>query len=172
MNKITVAFLISFVLVCGCSQEDNPQIANSIELYLLKSYTLVNETCQINELTCQLEESPLIKYDEFISYQPGEHTFKISESAISKIKQLDETVAGIAFAITADGDIVYTGYFWSVYSSLGCMWNVAYRQYIGYVDGMQIHNSYPESVSSPGYPDNRNHPLIVETFRKDKKLVE
>ena len=105
-------FVISLIVVgtLGC-ENDNDMPGAKVEMYMLDVYSTVNNGCQIDELTTITKEDPVIRYIDFLSYDPAEYTFELSSSAVNKINSLEHSENGLAFAITVDNTIVYTGYF-------------------------------------------------------------
>ena len=67
---------------------------------------------QIDESSVITESTPLLTYADFLSYNSSTRTFEISENGILKVKNLSHSTHGIAFAIKADRELVYSGYFW------------------------------------------------------------
>jgi hypothetical protein len=157
--KIAPALLL--VLLCllmsGCELGKD---VGEVELYLLESYETLEGSCEIKNSSVVTRESPLVTYEDFLTYNADEFFFMITDEAKESIQSLQHSVRGLAFAITSDREVVYTGYFWPSYSSLGCNWVVIDRLgYPGYPEGSEI-------------IDHRNDRRILDQFRRDGKLVE
>ena len=101
-SAIIFFITIGFTLI-SCRHEENfNQAGGVVELYLLDSYeTLEFTNFQIDETTVRTLHEPLIYYHEFINYNSQDHTFTLSEGAKVKIKNLDHSVHGLAFAVNA-----------------------------------------------------------------------
>ena len=78
----------------------------------------------------------------------------------------------MAFAVAADEELAYTGYFWPGYSSMGCQWITTDPLFIGNRNTMTMGLGYPGLIEGTSIPDNRNDPRILEIFRADGKLIE
>lgn len=174
--KNTVFSIILIVLFplffCACEKISN-ESTGGVELYLLESYETTGQSCEIELASVVLDSAPLIRYPDFKSYDSKEYVFKITNSAKEAIEALEYPVNGVPFAITADGEVVYTGYFWPPYSSLICQWTVIDPLMIwGESDELHVVLGYPGPMEDSVIPDERNNEKILEIFRKDGKLIE
>ena len=164
--------LFVLVIVFGCEKnEDYIDDSNSkVELYLIDSYSRIANSCQIDENTVIAENSPLIYYSDFLSYDPKEYLFELSERAIEAIKDLEHSVYGLAFAVKANDTLIYTGYFWPSSSSASCNWTVIdpFTTYIG--NKVQIRLGYPGLFQGQVIQDKRNDNRILGIFKQDNKL--
>ena len=79
---------------------------------------------------------------------------------------------GIAFAVTVNDEIIYTGYFWPSFSSQSCGWVVIDPLSIGFGNSMRVNLGYPSQEFATGVTDNRNASQILDVFRRDHKLIE
>ncbi|MCK5823367.1 MAG: hypothetical protein KAG95_05145 [Bacteroidales bacterium] len=177
MKKYFIYFeliaIFSLTFIACDKNEDLETVSGNVELYLLQSFETVENTDQINETSVITNENPLICYSDFISYDSKNYIFKISDAAIQTIQNIEFPVNGVAFAIKANNDLIYTGYFWPGYSSAGCNWVV-----IDPIVSLSLHNElrvklgYPGQIQGTIIPDNRNDVRILEIFRRDNKLIE
>ena len=177
MGRKILGFILLIVIGFGqnsCQQQNDVNPAKGeIELYLLASYETSDSTnFQIIESTAHIQSKPLLSYSDFISYNPEKYTFKISDIAKIKIKELDHRLNGLAFALTADNKIIYTGYFWPGYSSMSCDWIVIDPIMINEENKMIVRLGYPGPIQGINIPDNRNDRRLLEIFRRDNKLIE
>lgn len=164
---------ICTLIVISCNRnEDLVNPADSIELYLLESYETVEGTCIISESSCKIETVPVISYSDFISYNSTNYTFEITNEAIEAVNNLEHSLSGLAFAITADREIIYTGYFWPMISSLACNWTTISPDIIEFSNEMRVNLGYPAQTEGVSIDDKRNHPIIISTFKRDGKLIE
>ena len=146
--------------------------AGEVELYLLSSFSTIGEGCAIEESSVELNTRALIPYQDLLSYEPATCTFNLSLAAADTVKNLEHSVRGIAFAVTADGELVYTGYFWPSYSSLACQWITTDPLFIFGEKQLKMGLAYPGLMDGENIPDRRNDPHILEIFRNDGKLIE
>ncbi len=172
MTKIYRALLIAFLgwTLFFC-QDSEISPGKKVELYLLESFETVDNTCQIDEEAVKLQDWPLIGYSDFVSYDASEHIFELSDPGNEYISDQGFTLHGEPFAITVDGEIIYTGYFWAGFSSTGCLWVVTDPFFADDI-GLQIQLGYPGEIDGVEIPDRRNDPRILATFRQDGKLIE
>lgn len=159
------------ILLPSCEKEGSG-VTGVVELYLLKSHETLDAWGGIDSASVVPEEEPLIAYSEFTSYDPENHVFTITESARAAVSNLEVPVQGIPFAVEADGTPVYTGYFWPAYSSQSCQWIVVDPVRVSFSNEMKVELGYPGLFEGFRIPDQRNHPLILNIFRRDGKLVE
>lgn len=146
---------------------------DKVELYLLESYTKIENTrAQIDESTVITHDSPLITYSDFLSYDKSEYAFELSDEAKSTIMDLEHSVAGIAFAIKVDDDLIYTGYFWPSYSSASCDWVVIDPMHLYLGNTLLLRMGYPGPPEGVVIPDNRNDIRILNVFEADNKLKD
>jgi len=160
----------SCILLTGC--ETGSTGVGEVELYLLESYETVGGGFEISTSSVVVKETPLIPYDDFISYNSDDHIFLITDEAKEAVQSLQHSVRGVAFAVTAGREIVYTGYFWPSYSSLGCNWVVIDPLMIFGDYELRVRLGYPGVVEGSDIPDRRNDRRILGPFRRDGKLVE
>lgn len=178
MQKWTLYLvLLAMVLLLPVSCEKNdPGVTGGVELYLLESYETADGPCQIgcriDRSTAELEKQPLICYSDFLSYDPDEHVFGISEQAMETIENIEHSVHGVAFGVTAGDELVYTGYFWPGYSSATCDWIVIDPIWLYQGNELKVQLGYPGMMEGWEIPDKRNDPRILAIFRRDGKLIE
>ena len=156
---------------CDRKRDD---VGGVVELYLLEDFQTAGERCAIDNSTVHLQGEPLIGYDDLLGYDPEDHAFHVSGAALDAVENLQHSVWGIAFGVTANGELVYTGYFWPMYSSLSCQWVIIdpiHMMMAG--DGtMRVELGYPGLIEGAEIPDSRNDPSILAIFRRDGKLIE
>ncbi|MDA3910282.1 MAG: hypothetical protein PF448_02845 [Bacteroidales bacterium] len=156
----------------GCEKnEDNIGDSNGkVALYMINSYSKIDNSSQIDENTVITENSPLIFYSDFLSYDSTECIFELSERAIEEIKDLEHSVHGLAFAIKANDTLIYTGYFWPSLSSASCDWTVIDPFMINIGNKIQVKLGYPGLVQGQIIQDKRNDRRIIRIFKQDNKL--
>ena len=171
-RKIFTYAIITFfsIMALGCEKVSSD---GKVELYLLDSYKTVREhSCQIDETTVKTKANPLISYDDFISYDPLTHEFLLSDRTVKVINNTEQSVHGIAFAIKANGEIIYTGYFWPLYLSSTCDWVYIDPILTSFDNKMEVCLGYPGPIPEQAIPDKRNDSRIIKIFKGDHKLVE
>jgi hypothetical protein len=143
-----------------------------VELYLLESYENLDQSWGIKRSSVEIESKPLIRYSEFKSYHSKKYLFSITSSAADKIEDLDHSVHGLAFAIVANDELVYTAYFWPSYSSASCDWVVVDPFMLGGRNELHVKLGYPGLLDGMQIPDERNNEAILDIFRRDGKLID
>ena len=171
--KLLYTPFILFVVVnlISCHTDDVIPGKN-VEFYLLKSFENIDNSCQINESTVVLMSDPLLRYTDLLIYDPNEYTYQLSSKAKDAINALDFPTSGLPFAVTVDGEIIYTAYFWPSYSSMSCQWAVTDPFLIDFNNGLKIELGYPGRFDGVEIPDKRNDPHILAVLRKDGKLAD
>lgn len=172
MTLKPIFYLIAGIfLFTACEESDDPEASEGIvELYLINEYETTQHAFQIDESTVTLPTQPLIGSDDFIAYNPKNHTFTISDVAKEKINHLDHKVHGIAFAVAVDRNLIYTGYFWPGYSSMSCTWVVIDPLHLYNGNELKVQLGYPGGFPDSKIPDNRNHQALINAFTQHQKL--
>lgn len=163
-------FSVAVAMVTGCEKEDNA--AGTVDIYLIASYDSGEEGILIEDSSVQLPEKPVISYDELLSYNPDNYCLKLSDKAKSAIFEAEPSVYGKAFAVVANQEVVYTGYFWPGYFSQGCNWIVIDPLRLALGNEVIIELGYPGLLNRYEVPDHRNDERILRIFRRDHKLIE
>jgi hypothetical protein len=91
-------------------------------------------------------------------------------SACQKINQLENSGHRLAFAVTANDSIVYTGYFWASFSSTPCDWVVIDPLAVSSSEILPVRLGYPGLLPEYQIPDKRNAPRIIQIFKDGNKL--
>ncbi len=159
------------LLLYSCDKQGN-DATGIVEFFLLEAYETVGEGCEIEQGSAKLETAPLIRYADLLQYDAGETTFTISPDAKETIDSMEHSVFGVPFGVTAGGELIYTGYFWPAYSSLGCQWIIIDPLFFRGENKLVVELGYPGQIDGVAIPDHRNDPRILEIFRRDGKLVE
>jgi len=170
---ITLFVILNFIFI-ACDKNENTNLKNgSVELFLLDSYKTISGTNhQIDERTIVTKAKALVPYSDFLSYNPGTNTFKISDAAKETLKSMEYPVYGIPFAIKANNVVIYTGYFWPGYSSASCDWVVIDPMALLTGNDLRVELGYPSLSEGQIIPDHRNDPQILNTFASDDKLIK
>ena len=170
--KIATIFLLGIIglIFNSCEKNNLDSVEGNVEFYLLESYQTIGNSCQIDESTVVTKAEPLIRYADLISYDPDHHVFDISGEANAAIRNMHYPVTGIAFAIKANNILIYTGYFWPGYSSLGCSWITIDPIMVDVGNTIEVKLGYPGLIEGEEIPDKRNDQRILNIFKRDHKL--
>jgi len=158
-------------IACDDKDGDKNPGYGSVDLYLLDKYKTMDNSCQIDEATVITKNKPLVAYSDLLLYDAGNHTFRISDAARESVQNLQHSVFGIAFAIKANGVIVYTGYFWPGYSSASCNWVIIDPLSLYSGNNLRVQLGYPGPIEGQVVPDKRNDKRILDIFASDNKLI-
>ncbi|PCJ82500.1 MAG: hypothetical protein COA49_00070 [Bacteroidetes bacterium] len=167
---LIIGLLVTFSSGCKNDNNVNSDSKGKVELFLIDSFSKIDNSYQIDENSVITESSPLITYADFLSYDSTEYTFELSEKAKEIIKNLEHAVHGLAFAIKANDTLIYTGYFWPSYSSASCDWIVIDPLMTNVGDKISVRLGYPGLVQGQIIQDKRNDERIIEIFKHDNKL--
>lgn len=174
--KVRLQILISLIMFLNiaCNKGNrNNDVEGDVDIFLLSDYKINNETDRdIIFDSAVLAETPFLTYANLLSYNSSDFEFIISDAAKDAIQNLEHSVRGVAFGVTANNKLVYTGYFWPSYSSALCRWLVIDPVSPNFQNDnkLVLRLGYP---SDPGnLEDNRNHPTIINIFSRDKKLID
>ena len=168
-----VSFITGFVFIVfgSCSKKDNNDpVEGNVELYLIESYSTVDNTMEIDETSIITKQQPLINYSDILSYDADEYMFTISENAKSTIQSINVPVSGMPFALKANNEIIYTGYFWPSFSSTSCFWVVIDPIQLILGNELKVELGYPGLLEGQTIPDKRNDQRILAIFNRDGKL--
>ena len=158
------------VWITSCDRAN--EVTGEVSFYLLETFNTVGDDCPIDESSVVLEAEPLITYDGLTWYDANEYEFGITEEVMETIKNMEQSVFGVPFGVTAGGELVYTGYFWPAYSSLACPWTTIDPVFMEMNHSLRVRLGYPGSIEGAEITDRRNDPRILEIFRRDGKLIE
>lgn len=166
---IALAFLLLGLTAC---EKYTGNAEGEVELYLLESYEYLDQSWGIEKSSAEVESEPLITYSEFKSYNSKKYFFSITKSAAEKVENLDHSLNGLAFAIVANEEVIYTAYFWPSYSSASCDWVVVDPLMLGGSKELHVQLGYPGLLDGMQIPDERNNEVILDIFRRDGKLID
>ena len=69
-------------------------------------------------------------------------------------------------------EIIYTGYFWTGFSSLGCDWVIIDLLIYNFKKELKVELSYPGIIIGDIIPDNRNNIRLLSILKKAGKLID
>lgn len=172
MSKKIILLLCLFPIFLFSCQEEGPDVPGEVEFYLLDFYECYFESAGIDTATMVLDENPFLNYAALKSYNSRDYFFKVSDDAKDKIEGMEHSVAGVAFAVLANKEVIYTGYFLPSYSSISLQWIVIDPVSWHLKNQMFVKLGYPGQIDGLEIPDLRNDERILQIFRRDRKLVE
>lgn len=174
MKRIRFIFVfIALVLIAfSCNKNDKDVVTGEkVELYLIASFSTIEGSQQkIDENSVVTQNNPLIYYTDLLSYNPNDYTFKLTDKAVAAINNVEHSVWGVPFAIKADNEVVYTGYFWPNISSASCNWIVIDPMMIDMKNEIKVKIGYPGPFEDLPVPDKRNDERIIRILKADNKL--
>lgn len=117
--KIIFYLLAIVALSTGCSKTDCDctSLGEDVEFYLLKSYGTAPSS-YFTITNAKIEDEPFIRFSEIEQYDDAEYEFTLKKSAIDRIKTFQQQP--VAFAVTVDREIIYSGYFRQSFLSSSC----------------------------------------------------
>ncbi len=171
MKKLILILTVFVSLFSGCDSDNiDPRSEGKVEFYLLKSFETEKQSFVIDEESITLENDPIIVYEDLTSYDQTEHSFTVKESAIALLNELEPSIEKNAFALVADGEIIYTGYFWPSYSSTSCDW-IVIDPVLAEISGvLSVKLGYPGLTPDQSIEDRRNDPRLIKVLEGDNKL--
>jgi hypothetical protein len=170
---ILSVFGLFMLIATGCEKDDrNVSAPDKVELYLIHSYSKIDNSTKIDENSVVTEKKPFISYSDFLSYDSTACVFELSDKATEAVKNIEYSSYGIAFAVKANDTLIYTGYFWSGYSSLSCDWVVIDPLMATIGNEIQVNLGYPYLTQGLTIPDKRNDKRIIRIFKQDHKLKD
>jgi len=167
-------FIILFMMIPGafaCNDDAIP--GDSVDFYALTDYQTQGPSMKIIESSVILSDSLIIPYNEIIYYRSKTHTFFITEHLSDILSDFEEHPLGRKpFAVVADGELIYTGYFWYGFMSSGCDWVVIDPIDYSGENKITVRLGYPGLIDGDQIPDKRNDPRLLRILKKDRKLID
>jgi hypothetical protein len=167
-------FIILFMMIPGafaCNDDGIP--GDSVDFYALTDYQTQGPSMKIIESSVILSDSLIIPYNEIIYYRSKTHTFFITEHLSDILSDFEEHPLGRKpFALVADGELIYTGYFWYGFMSSGCDWVVIDPIDYSGENKITVRLGYPGLIDGDQIPDKRNDPRLLRILKKDRKLID
>jgi hypothetical protein len=180
---LTLALLLIFTNAFG--QTENVQ-TNKIEIYLLKSIkpnldTVLKLRGPFLANVTDLADTAFIKNHEILGYTfkrdsakfkdsiyiDNRHKIEVTSAVTERINNLKIPLCcGRQFALTVNGDIVYTGYFWNLVSSWGCDGITAFA----YDTKIDILRKLPDYETAIDSEDPRRNSILFECLKKTNRL--
>ena len=166
MKRLLIIMTVFSCALIACEKDT----VSGLEIYLLTDFQQKSSSYEIISGSETLSKNPIISYNEIILYDSTYHVFQIESSKAQELSQKNWSVQGIAFSITINKSIIYSGYFMPGYSSLGIDWIA--------IDPLSIDSKIRVTLGYPGdWPqlasrDPRNDDRIINLLLKDNKLKQ
>lgn len=167
--KNILLFLVITAFFSSCSKKCELESAGKqLDFYFLEQYKTKANSFEILPESIVLSKIKAITYKEIYSYSKKSHCFEIDKNAIKRLNN-EPYLHSKAFALVIDNEIIYTGYFWSAFSSAICDWtNIDYLDYGNNLLCVKL--GYPTDSFGLNHPDERNNDKILELLKCDNKL--
>lgn len=141
-----------------------------LDFYFLQDYKTKSQSDAIIPESVVLSNEKAISYEEILNYNPENHGFTLKRSTIERLNA-EPSIHKRTFAVVIDGEIIYTGYFWALFSSSICDWTN-----IDYLDNgsniIYVKLGYPTDAFGNINIDERNNKKILDLLDCDGKLSD
>lgn len=174
MKKIfTVVILLAVASLNNCNKNSAETLKGTyLEFYLLDRYETTGSSQEIDPATVVISENALVSYSDIIAYNESEHLFVVCTDILNKLKANNGfDYHKKAFAVTIDKEIIYTGYFWTPFSSSICDWVTIDPTDMENNNGLKVNLGYPSNLYGNNLVDLRNDSRIILMLKRDKKLI-
>ena len=169
-------YLITCILLfVGCSiikENDKDEIGEGLCIYPTEiEYSSDLSHHLIDYKTAPIIGSPIISYDDIVSYDTTKHILDLVYSRDSLKARIGMIgVLGSPFLITLDSQKNYGGWFWTPFSSIACHWVVILPDDIFglEINEIRIKLGYPTEEHFVG-EDPRNNRQIFNRLVMDSK---
>lgn len=118
-----------------------------------------------------LVEKPILSDRDLVSYDPGDHTFVVTDEAAGRVHEACRRRLQAPFVLLAGKERVYVGIFSSPYSSISSglpsvtLWFPGTGTNIS-TNVFQISRGYPDSSDGVAGPDLRADPRVIAAVRR------
>lgn len=183
IRQLTLALLLIFINSFG--QIENNKTCK-VEIYLLKSVkpnldTTLKLRAPFLVNISDLADTAFIKDYEILGYTFKRDTVKFKDSILIDNRQMFEVTSSVTekinnlkiplycgrqFALTVNGNIVYTGYFWNLVSSWGCDGITAFA----HDTRIEILRKLPDYDFAIDSEDQRRNSILFDCLTKTNRL--
>jgi hypothetical protein len=168
MSKSTKIILSILVMLSGCAKQDANRNTGVMAVYLAPSTSpALLKTADINALS--LDSVPIISPSDIIAYKLSDNTVILTAHAAKNIDSMHVPTSGLSFVVAVAGARVYTGAFWTMYSSQSFDGTVIEVPRLNARNQIKIKLGFPEEKFFSG-TDMRQDPRIIETLKKAGKV--
>jgi len=167
---LVTALALLLMAVVSCTKDNKYDIGEGFEIYLTVTpyadkMNLDYSTVDFD--TILLEETPILRYNNLVSYDTIHHKLTLTFSHDS-LKIGDAGVYGRMFVVTIDSEPIYCGFKWPVMSSVMCNW-VFIEEPFTELDNLNDNEIVITYVSNE-YPDPRMDNRILDRLKADGKI--
>jgi hypothetical protein len=162
MRKLSL-LLLGVLPFLSCDKESNGGVG-LVEIYLLKSSSLVPGQCAVNPATAVLETTAFISNDEIISYNKSSYQFELSASAAQKMQTLQLRAP---FAVTVNKDVIYYGIHMPMTMSSSCDNSITMS---AVSNQLWVRLGYPGLMAGVFIDDQRNNARLITSLANQGKL--
>lgn len=166
MSQINIILICLFCLfgLQNCQKKCHlVETGEEVSFHFLDDHTFSGIGCAIDESSVTIQEIAFIRYDQILSYDPESHVFGLDTQAVEWLREREDELHQKAFAVTVDGELIYTCYFWLAWSSLSCDWYTTDPLMLDYFGGLKIKGAYPGDPDR-GSQEKRNDKQILCIF--------
>jgi hypothetical protein len=172
---IKYAGIVTAVLIfslAGCEQTDiHVQKVGGFAIYLVEQSVDTAQLAKMDVGSIPLEDEPVITMDDIIGYKKETHEIELTSSAYERLMQLGVPVNGRPFAVCLNGEPVYAGAFWVMWSSLSYDGVVIMLPSLTGTSTIQLSLGYPGPAFFKG-KDPRNNKKIFKILELAGKLKQ
>jgi hypothetical protein len=159
------------MILLSCNQNcKTGLVGKRLDFYFLQDYKTKTQSDAIIPESVVLSNEKAISYEEILNYNPENHGFTLKRSTIERLNT-EPSIHKRTFAVVIDGEIIYTGYFWALFSSSICDWTN-----IDYLDNgsniIYVKLGYPNDAYGINTIDERNNKRILDLLDCDGKLTD
>lgn len=159
------------MMMTSCHKNcESGQSDKRLDFYFLQDYKTKSQSDAIIPESVVLSNEKAISYEEILNYNPENHGFTLKRSTIERLNT-EPSIHKRTFAVVIDGEIIYTGYFWALFSSSICDWTN-----IDYLDNgsnvIYVKLGYPTDAYGINTIDERNNKRILDLLDCDGKLSD
>ncbi len=165
---VLTLLLLGLVLLSGCSRRKAPDFA----VFLVLTESTAEDLLAVPLKDLPLDDTPLLRMEDVVSYHPETYTLTLTEEAVSRISRRNVPVGGLPFVLVAQGERIYTGAFWTPISSLSYSGTAGMLSLDEDVTVLRFDLGYPASPELFKGVDLRNDARILEAFSEAEKLIE
>jgi hypothetical protein len=157
--------LCLWILVLFGVSACRPTNRDGFAIYLLADPVSVSEMASREIGSLVLQDQPLIRQGDIISYNWERHAIQLTENGIDHLSGYEVPVDGLPFVVTVDGQPIYTGALWPSYSSLSYDRVVIDPLIIDAGQTVRLQLGYPENLELFKDEDPRGDPRIEAALR-------
>lgn len=169
MKKVLLVWLFVLILAAiSCRR----QASDDFGIYLLAEDRPATQLAAVDLRTLALQDQPVVGLADIISYDRHAHEMQLTETAYRRVQDLftlPVRVDGIPFVVSAQGEPIYAGGFWTPASSLSFDGVIIPQPFSQDETKIGLFLGYPARLVFTG-EDPRADPRIFEALEMAGKL--